>query len=215
LYIRHPWESGQDNSPIWDQSLKRITLKPDDIPQYKRVDTEIVGSEDRPSNAEYDRYAYLVRVGYDNEYSEERIRMDCPFLIKDVLLNTIAVKANRDLAEIALVLDKDPTPFTQWADLTARSLNSKLWNEESSIYFDFDMTTDSIIESHVAAGFTPLFAGVPSKERGVKKSILKLTQECGIYEYYDPDSGSGHGADQFSWTAALLLDLLYEETTIV
>ena len=40
----------------------------------------------------------------------------------------------------------------------------------------------------------------------VKKSILKLTQECGISEYYDPDTGRGHGADRFSWTAALLLD---------
>lgn len=280
LYIRHPWESGQDNSPIWDQALKRITIKPDDIPLYKRVDTEIVGNEDRPSNAEYDRYAYLVKVGYDNNYNEERIRKDCPFLIKDVLLNTIAVKANRDLAEIALILDKDPTPFIKWADLTARSLNTKLWNEESSIYFDFDMTTNSIIESHVAAGFTPLFAGVPSRERAikicdrlnsnsfcrldrvclavpsydkekpgfspnrywrgpiwinvnwmlyrglkhyalhdyaerVKKSMLKLPEECGIYEYYDPDTGRGHGADHFSWTAALLLDLLYEEDAIV
>ena len=45
----------------------------------------------------------------------------------------------------------------------------------------------------------------------VKNSIIKLTWNYGIYEYYDPDTGQGHGASDFSWTAALLLDLLYEE----
>ncbi len=44
----------------------------------------------------------------------------------------------------------------------------------------------------------------------VKDSIIKLTSDSGIYEYYDPDTGRGHGASDFSWTFSLLLDLLYE-----
>jgi hypothetical protein len=24
VYIRHPWESGMDNSPMWDEALQRI-----------------------------------------------------------------------------------------------------------------------------------------------------------------------------------------------
>ena len=49
----------------------------------------------------------------------------------------------------------------------------------------------------------------------VKKSMFKLVEECGLFEYYDPDSGSGHGAEHFSWSAALVLDLLYEEELAV
>jgi hypothetical protein len=46
-------------------------------------------------------------------------------------------------------------------------------------------------------------------------SMIKLSGECDIFEYYDPDTGRGHGAESFSWTAALVLDLLYEEEGIV
>ena len=59
--IWHPWESGIDNSPLWDEALARITPPPDEIPEYQRVDTEVVDSSQRPTNAEYDRYAYLVK----------------------------------------------------------------------------------------------------------------------------------------------------------
>ncbi len=89
VYIRHPWESGQDNSPIWDASLQRIQPRPDQIPAYQRVDTAIVDAADRPTSAEYDRYIYLVKLFADRDYDEDRIRPDCPFLIQDVLFNTL------------------------------------------------------------------------------------------------------------------------------
>ena len=154
-----------------------------------------------------------------------------------------------------------------------------MWSSKHSIYFDWDLVADSPIDAHVAAGFTPLFAGVPDDEQAgkigerldsnsfcrlghdclavpsydkekpgytpnrywrgpiwininymlyhglkryglddysykVKNSIIKLTQNYGIYEYYEPETGRGHGASNFSWTAALLLDLLYEEEGI-
>ncbi|KKL18454.1 hypothetical protein LCGC14_2475380, partial [marine sediment metagenome] len=52
------------DSPLWDKALQRILLRPNDIPSYQRVDTAIVDPADRPSNREYDRYAYLVKVAY-------------------------------------------------------------------------------------------------------------------------------------------------------
>ena len=48
----------------------------------------------------------------------------------------------------------------------------------------------------------------------VKMSITRLTRKGGLYEYYDAETGEGHGAKDFSWTAALLLDLMYEEEGI-
>ncbi len=53
VYIRHPWESGMDNSPIWDQIMQRMHLRAGQIPQYKRADTNTVSAQDRPTSAPY------------------------------------------------------------------------------------------------------------------------------------------------------------------
>lgn len=42
----------------------------------------------------------------------------------------------------------------------------------------------------------------------VRQSIFKLIEQQGFYEYFNPLTGEGLGTHQFSWTAALLLDLL-------
>jgi hypothetical protein len=35
-----------------------------------------------------------------------------------------------------------------------------------------------------------------------------MLRENGIWEYYDPQTGEGLGSPDFSWSAALALDLL-------
>jgi glycogen debranching enzyme len=45
----------------------------------------------------------------------------------------------------------------------------------------------------------------------LRRAIVGLVQKTGFYEYFDPLSGRGHGSDFFSWTAALLLDVLLDE----
>ena len=77
VYIRHPWESGMDNSPMWDSIMERVQLRPDQIPQYRRADIHFVAAGDRPLDAAYDRFAYLVKLFADRDYDEARIREDC------------------------------------------------------------------------------------------------------------------------------------------
>lgn len=43
----------------------------------------------------------------------------------------------------------------------------------------------------------------------VASSMVGLVRRSGWREYYGPFSGDGHGSDNFSWTAALLIDLLH------
>ncbi len=276
VYIRHPWESGQDNSPLWDAALARIQPRPEEIPPYRRVDTTIVDAADRPSDAEYDRYVYLVKLFADRGYDEARINQDSPFLIQDVLFNTLLCQADRDLAEIARILDEDPAPFEEWAARTAQAINMELWDAEHAIYINYDLVAGARVPVHVAAGFAPLFAGIPSVERAeqmyaylnspafcdmdeagypvpsysrqapdyspnrywrgpvwvnvdwllhqglrrygfsayaarMRQAMIELVRRYGFYEYFNPETGQGHGTDQFSWTAALLIDLLSQD----
>jgi mannosylglycerate hydrolase len=162
--VWHPWESGMDNSPAWDGALRRIALTPEQVPHYERIDVQLADAAERPSDFEYDRYAYLVARFRDLDYDSTRIREACPFAIQPVLFNSLLIHSNRDLARIARVVDADPAPYEQWADRTSGGLE-KLWNEDLSVYVDYDLLGATGVDTWTVAGFAPLYAGVPSPAR--------------------------------------------------
>jgi hypothetical protein len=172
--IWHPWESGMDNSPLWDEALERIAPPPEAIPSYERVDVEFVDAAQRPTDAEYDRYAYLVKLYRDLGYDPARIREACPFVVHDVLFNSLLVQSNRDLAEIARVLGDDPAPFEAWAEQTAAGLDARLWDDAGAIYLDYDLRAAGHVRARTGAGFSPLYAGVPSDDRA-RRLVESLT----------------------------------------
>jgi hypothetical protein len=163
--IWHPWESGMDNSPLWDDALARISPKPDAIPAYERVDLDFVDAAQRPTDAEYDRYTYLVKLYRDWGYDSRRIREESPFAVYDVLFNSLLVQANRDLAEIARVLEIDPEPFEARAERTAAELDARLWDDAEGSYGDYDVRAGERVRAHTSAAYAPLFAGIPTPGR--------------------------------------------------
>ncbi|MCA1848737.1 MAG: glycogen debranching protein, partial [Actinobacteria bacterium] len=59
--IYHPWESGTDNSPRWDAALQAVEVG--DLPPYERQDLDHVDDpSERPTDAEYARYLWLVEL---------------------------------------------------------------------------------------------------------------------------------------------------------
>jgi glycogen debranching enzyme len=276
IYIRHPWESGVDNSPTWDIPLKRIRL--DDATTFEREDLKKgIPRDQRPRDWDYNRYIYLVELFKEHNYSEAEILDECPFLVQDTLVNSILVKANQDLLKICEILDQDTFEVKEWEEKTRKAINKKLWHKGHRFYDDHDLSTDKMIEVDTASGFCPLYAGAASKSQAqslldyldsasfcsmhqqkcysipnynmegehfepsnywrgpiwininwmlynglrrygftakadsVKEDIIELIRRFGFYEYYDPLKGVGYGSKDFSWTAALFLDLIYEE----
>ena len=47
----------------------------------------------------------------------------------------------------------------------------------------------------------------------LRRRTLELVERAGFSEYFSPLTGHGYGADDFSWTAALVIDLLAREET--
>jgi mannosylglycerate hydrolase len=174
--IWHPWESGMDNSPLWDEALARISPAREAMPDYVRVDLDFVDAAQRPTDAEYDRYAYLVKLYRDWQYDSTRIRQESPFVVHDVLFNSLLVQANRDLAEIARVLEIDPDRFEAWAEQTAAGLDTKLWDEAEDRYGDYDVRAGERIRAQTSAAYAPLFAGIPTPQRA-REMVESLSGE--------------------------------------
>src|SRR5207237_7715689 len=99
LSIYHPWE-GTDNSPRWDESLARLEVG--DLQPYQRHDLKhVADAAQRPSQAEYDRYLWLVESLKAARYEDAAIRREHPFLIKDVQMSAIFAAACEALARLA------------------------------------------------------------------------------------------------------------------
>jgi hypothetical protein len=56
--ILHPWESGMDNSPAWDEAMQ--FLVDPDLPPYVRRDLTHVNANMRPTKDTYDHYLTLL-----------------------------------------------------------------------------------------------------------------------------------------------------------
>ena len=93
----HPWESGMDNSPAWDDPLARV---PEVDWSYQRRDLGHVDSEQRPHKPQYDRYLYLVDFYKKNGFDSDFIYRNCPYRVIDVGLVAILHRATRDLLEL-------------------------------------------------------------------------------------------------------------------
>jgi glycogen debranching enzyme len=155
LEIWHPWESGMDNSPLWDRALARIDLD-GNVPEYERIDRKIVDPAQRPTDREYDCYAYLVKLFRDLAYDGGAIR--------EVFFNSCAVQANRDLAELARHAGADPERHERRAERTAAAME-QLWDTREHAYFDQDLRNGERIPVLAGSGFAPLHAGVPDEAR--------------------------------------------------
>jgi glycogen debranching enzyme len=166
--IWHPWESGMDNSPLWDDALGHMVFDPARLPEYERVDVEVAEAAERPSDVEYDRYVYLVGLLRDLAYDSSRIRHVVPFAMQPVLFNSLLVQSNRDLAEIARIVGTDPAPYESWAETTATALDDALWDEEHAVYVDYDVRARARVGARTAAGLAPLYAGVPTPRRAAR-----------------------------------------------
>ena len=165
IEIWHPWESGMDNSPLWDAVFSQIELGAGDVPEYERIDRKFADPAGRPTDSEYDFYAYLVKLYRDRSYDGTAIAADCPFVVHDVLFNSLLVQSNRDLAAIAAVVGVDPDRHERRADETAAAIEHRLWNEHEGGYLDRNVRSGEWIDVRVGSSFAPLYAGAPSPER--------------------------------------------------
>ncbi len=155
--ILHPWESGSDNSPAWDDALARVptTTKT----EIHRQDTKHVNASMRPHNVDYQRFIHLVEVYRECEWDPIKQWSVAPFKVADVQITAILARATADLIWIASKLNL----LNEMNDLLEmhRRLIDGLqgqWRDILRGFVSLDLISGKDIEKQTQACFIPLIA---------------------------------------------------------
>ncbi len=272
--IVHPWESGEDNSPLWDGVLEHLEIPPGTLPPYQRYDKRHADPADRPTDADYDRYVYLAVTFREHGYDDRAMISQRLFCVEPPLFNAIYLWSELALAEIAKLVGAEEGPHVAAAARIRHGILRRLWDPEHRRFLAYNVRTQHRIERAAIDGAMPLLDPelpdpmvaaiavelrsphfdppgglmnflIPSYDlrgrgfdrrrywrgpvwintdwlvwRGLRQhgetelageveaSIIGLVEHSGFREYYDPFGAQGYGSHDFSWTAALLLDVL-------
>jgi len=154
--IVHPWESGTDNSPLWDDAMSRIS----DVPQhvFDRPDLLHAEASERPSNREYGRYFWLAERYRDHGCDDADA--DYLFLFEDPLFNALYAISELALAKIATELGRDASPHERRAHELTSALAGLFVN---GYYAARDVVAEVLVEKATINGLLPLLIpGIPT-----------------------------------------------------
>jgi glycogen debranching enzyme len=156
----HPWETGMDNSPAWDEALARVEVAPD-LEPYTRRDTQHVAAAERPTAAEYDRYMTLVELYRAHAYGPDIVRR-APFRVADVAMNCVLLRADRDLLWLADRLQQDAAPRAEIAGWIGRAeaACARFRDPATGLWHSYDLRVDARVPTPTHAGFLAFWAGV-------------------------------------------------------
>lgn len=265
--IIHPWESGRDNSIDWDAALARVPTE--GLEPFTRQDILHANPDHRPTQAQYDRYIWLVQHFRGLGWDTSRLHDASPFRVVDPGFNAILIRACDELADLAMELGETELAARNraYAERGRAALDS-LWDDKLGQYLCFDRAIGAAVDSPSIGGILAVFAGLPDHRvdalarrvellarrcgflvpshdpaakgfeslrywrgpvwlvvnymiadgfakaghRQVAKHIdddsLRLIAESGFAEYYDPITAEPCGGGRFTWTAAMVLEIL-------
>lgn len=185
----HPWETGLDNTPPWMSELHEHLLpfwirmidklKLGTIINLFRRDTKSVPMDQRFSAVEaVAMFDIQLRLRRKN-YNINKILDHSMFSIEDLNFNSIFIRANTHLRDIAKSLREElPDDLEKMMKKTEKTLE-ELWDPYSGQYYSRDFITHRLLKSPSIATLLPLYAGTISKERA--ESLVKLLEDKEVF----------------------------------
>ena len=269
--IVHPWESGLDNSPAWDEPLNSVATDLTGIAERRR-DLAHAGSAHRPTDEDYARYVHIAETYRDRGYAD-RALTELPFCVVDPLFNALLAWSERAMAELAHLVGLPGGQHVGRAEALEAAIRGRLFDAHLGCYVSVDLLSGRRAMVRTVGGLAPLLLpdvpqahraalvgtavgpsfgvgsgdvlGVPSYDltaadldlerywrgpawintswlvwRGLELSgehaladelaaaMTTLVAGAGFREYFNPLTGEGLGARDFSWSAALILSVL-------
>ncbi|MFJ3402908.1 MGH1-like glycoside hydrolase domain-containing protein [Promicromonospora sp. NPDC090134] len=168
---KHPWETGTDNSPLWDAALERVP--PRARTPVRRPDLQHAGTGERPGSRDYRRYYRLAETYRDAGCADD---VAIGFALVCPLFSTVLAVSEVALARMAESLPDGgcglPLPddggdgragaHEASAARLIAALDEHLWDEELGLYVALDDTTGEQVRRATVNGLVPLLlAGLP------------------------------------------------------
>jgi hypothetical protein len=154
--IVHPWESGLDNSPVWDRDLTEMEIPPGAVPPYVRHDLDHGDPKDRPTNEAYDRFVFLAARYRDSGYDDRVLADTVPFVMAGPLFDAIHLWSTHALAEIASIVGADPRPHREAAGRIQAAMLRELWDPASRRFCAVDVLRHERGAEDTIVSFAPL-----------------------------------------------------------
>lgn len=176
----HPWETGTDNSPAFDPLIdaSRSYIEAIGLPvdTYGRADTQHVRGEHRPTDRDYAAYFGLMALFKRHHYKQEAINAETPFLLQDVLFNTLLVASLQAQATLQGMLAEMEEEGSARADellelaeqnmdkaeAVASAMRLKMWDEHSGLFYSYDAKGERLLKTPTVSSLMPLMASVAS-----------------------------------------------------
>ncbi len=169
ISIYHPWESGTDNSPRWDEPFSRLEVG--ESPPYQRHDLKHVADpSERPTQAEYDRYLWLVELLKQARYDDAVVHRTHPFVIKDMLMTAIYATASDSLARLS-----GSSEVATWGQRACEAVLRSV--SEDGLALDLDVRAGKPIEVRTCAGLSALLLPTLTPEQVRRACALALGPE--------------------------------------
>ncbi|MDF2811529.1 MAG: neutral trehalase [Microvirga sp.] len=155
--ILHPWESGSDNSPAWDEALARVP--PTTTTTIRRKDTGHVDPAMRPRDEDYQRFIHLVDIYRDCGWEPARQWAVAPFKIADVQMTGILARSTADLIYLAeaLGLSDEHAELAGMHHALTKGLAGR-WRPDLARFVSLDLVSGEDIAAPTQACFIPLVA---------------------------------------------------------
>ena len=153
--ILHPWESGYDNSPIWDEPMAKVTIEKN--LKYKRADNKLIKPDQRPLNIDYDRYVSIKNSLRKKKYNPKEIFKSSLFNVVDVGFNSLFLKANKDLIQISNKFNIETPKISNYVKVTEKNI-LKLYDKKKGIFFSKDIRNNKKIYIPSITNYFILFA---------------------------------------------------------
>ncbi len=157
IVVNHPWESGRDNAPEWDEAMRNIDIS--NVGNYQRNDLGHVDPHMRPQKSDYDRFMAIVYAGRECSWNEAELAANGPFRVADPGMTFILLRANRDLRAMGEILGEDLTEISHWIKVIEEGAK-KLWNPEIKAYDALNIRTGNFAHSLSSAAFLCWYGGI-------------------------------------------------------
>jgi hypothetical protein len=155
--ILHPWESGSDNSPAWDEALTRVPTTT--ATAIHRKDTGHVDAAVRPRDEDYQRFIHLLELYRECGWEPARQWTAAPFKIADVQVTGLLARSTADLQHLAESFGtaQERVELSNMQRVLTKGL-ARRWRHHLRRFVSLDLISGCDVEAPTQACFIPLVA---------------------------------------------------------